>query len=136
LFGVLGLIQQDDSQNRIWKPDYSLSVQHVFIGIVAHFLINLKMCHILRYAAGLLAPASSPSWMPDLVAPESWQLIFNPPEFNEEEMFNFISQNNLLTPGWQLSRLPPPRKSDRCRGPPVGWDFSPEWIDAVLNKKP
>lgn len=72
LFGVLSLIQHDGVQSQIWKPDYSLSAQHVFIGLVARFIINLKMVHIFRYAVGLSASVFSPSWMPDWVAPESW----------------------------------------------------------------
>jgi hypothetical protein len=126
LFGILGLIQHDHSESQIWKPNYSLSAQHVFIGVVAHLIINLKMAFLLRYAAGFSAPASSPSWMPDWGAPESWQRIFKVPESSSEEIHKFVSQNVDLDFGYIIRRL---------------WlgsseHFSPEWIDTVLQKKP
>jgi hypothetical protein len=105
LFAVLGLIQHDGLQSQIWKPDYSLSAQHVYIGLFAHFIINLKILHLFRYAAGLSAPASLPSWIPDWEAPESWQHIFEIPESDTEEVTNFVSRNILPGSRHRLSRV-------------------------------
>lgn len=60
-FGVLGLV---DSKSSI-TPDYNISVQHVFTGIMAHALLNLRITEVLLRASGLAAPPSHPSWLPD-----------------------------------------------------------------------
>ncbi|KAK8000868.1 hypothetical protein PG991_013090 [Apiospora marii] len=71
IFGVLGLLQGSASGAPV--PEYSLSVQNVIIGTVAHFLLDLKRDEILRYAAGRNATASFPSWVP------AWDDIWHPP---------------------------------------------------------
>ncbi|OCK78244.1 hypothetical protein K432DRAFT_444772 [Lepidopterella palustris CBS 459.81] len=89
LFGVLGLIQNDERDLAL-QPDYSLSEQHVFIGIFAHCVVNLKACHFLFCAAGLSARASCPSWIPDWAPHESEKHSFTKPQDLTREMESFI----------------------------------------------
>jgi hypothetical protein len=126
LFAVLGLIQHDGLQSQTLKPDYSLSAQHVYIGLFAHLIINLKMHRLFRYAAGFSAPASLPSWLPDWVTPESWQRIFKPWRSDSGELAEFITRNIL--PHANHS------SEDGVRG--FCWLFSREWKDVIFHKKP
>jgi len=70
LFGILGLDQ--------WappiRPDYSISLQHAFIGMFAHCLINLKDTRVLIMASGIHGGDDYPSWIP------AWKSIAGLPE--------------------------------------------------------
>jgi hypothetical protein len=112
-------------QSQTLKPDYSLSAQHVYIGLFAHLIINLKMHRLFRYAAGFSAPASLPSWLPDWVTPESWQRIFKPWRSDSGELAEFITRNIL--PHANHS------SEDGVRG--FCWLFSREWKDIIFHKK-
>jgi hypothetical protein len=77
VFGVLGLIE--DSRFAL-RPDYSITTRHVFIGIFAHCLLNLKDTRILAHAAGIGACGDFPSWMPDwrsTLLPASFKTTFD-----------------------------------------------------------
>ncbi|KAF2809774.1 uncharacterized protein BDZ99DRAFT_388860, partial [Mytilinidion resinicola] len=60
VFGILGL---DDSAIPV-RPDYSISLEHVFIGIFAHCLINLKDTRVLSWASGIQGGNNYLSWVP------------------------------------------------------------------------
>jgi hypothetical protein len=76
VFGVMGIIS--DEYRRL-EPDYSLSVQHVFIGLFVHLLIVLNRRCLLAFASGVSGSASSvPSWVPDWTSWNRWQAVFAP----------------------------------------------------------
>ncbi|RSL87735.1 hypothetical protein CDV31_016198, partial [Fusarium ambrosium] len=75
IFGILALI--DDRQEReLFRPDYSLSFFHVYVGALAYSLLGLKRIEILCHAAGLSAPDGQPSWMIDPKIP-TWPEHFD-----------------------------------------------------------
>ncbi|KAK3347246.1 heterokaryon incompatibility protein-domain-containing protein [Lasiosphaeria hispida] len=61
VFGLLGLIQEDD---RVPIPDYSLSLGHVLAGIAAHCVLSDRSPELFCNAAGYEAHCQSPSWIP------------------------------------------------------------------------
>ncbi|PMD13488.1 hypothetical protein NA56DRAFT_585628, partial [Hyaloscypha hepaticicola] len=75
VFGVLGLDQ--------WvppiRPDYSISLQHVFIGIFAHCLINLRDTRVLSIASGIHEWDDYPSWVPAWKSPTGLPEPADPP---------------------------------------------------------
>ncbi|KAK7959618.1 uncharacterized protein PG986_004472 [Apiospora aurea] len=71
IFGVLGLLH--DSPSGPLTPRYSVSAQNVLIGTMAHFLLDLRHDHLLRYALGREAVSPFPSWLPD------WDTIWHCP---------------------------------------------------------
>jgi hypothetical protein len=64
IFGILGILGEDKILSAV-RPDYSLSYQHVYIGIFSFLLLNLRNPQLLRKAAGIFASPSYPSWWPD-----------------------------------------------------------------------
>ncbi|OCK75953.1 hypothetical protein K432DRAFT_464443, partial [Lepidopterella palustris CBS 459.81] len=60
VFGILGL---DDSAIPV-RPDCSISLEHVFIGIFAHCLINLRDTRVLSWASGIQGQYDYLSWVP------------------------------------------------------------------------
>ncbi|KAK0641411.1 heterokaryon incompatibility protein-domain-containing protein, partial [Cercophora newfieldiana] len=71
VFGILGLLQRGDEGMKEHpedysqlQPDYSLSAQQVFIGVVAHLIINCEAKAILYHAVGTSGPDKSLTWMP------------------------------------------------------------------------
>lgn len=69
LFGVLDLIEQDENELAL-QADYSLSLQHVYIGLFAHLLLCGRLWALLVHHASGPAESGSnslhrPSWMPD-----------------------------------------------------------------------
>lgn len=92
LFGILGLIRRDDKEAASWLPDYSLSAQHIFVGLLAHLIVNLKKTHLLLHASALYAAAYSPSWTPSWVSNEAWQSMFTAAGVDGNEMIGSISQ--------------------------------------------
>lgn len=83
LFGVIGVLQRIE-KDALGQPNYSLSAQHVFIGLLAHLIINLKRVDILLHASTLTAPTSGPSWAPLWRSDESWQSMFTAGNTTEE----------------------------------------------------
>jgi hypothetical protein len=80
LFGLLGLMESGAGKEQAsWVPDYSLSPQHVFIGLFAHYMMNLDdfEVFVLREAAGLEAPPRSPSWLPRWDSQQIWPNLFS-----------------------------------------------------------
>jgi hypothetical protein len=68
VFGILGLAQADDSMPAI-RPNYTISTQHVFIGMFAHCLINLRDTMVLSGASGIHGWGDYPSWVPAWKSP-------------------------------------------------------------------
>ncbi|KAJ4328615.1 hypothetical protein N0V84_000974 [Fusarium piperis] len=62
VFGILALLN-DRRERELFRPDYSLSFSHVFLGALAYSLLSLKHVEILGHAAGAAAPDGQPSWM-------------------------------------------------------------------------
>jgi hypothetical protein len=75
VFGVMGIIS--DGSQRL-EPDYSLPVQHVFVGLFAHLLIVKGMKHLLALASEVPGSVSIPSWVPDWTSWDKWQAVFEP----------------------------------------------------------
>lgn len=74
LFGLAGLLPltEDGSPSPISSADYSLSCQHVYIGLFSHLIINEGLWRILSFASGVPEneddkghSLSRPSWAPN-----------------------------------------------------------------------
>jgi hypothetical protein len=125
LFSVLDLMKQDDAMKQVLQVDYSLSAQHAFIGLFAHFIISLQLINLFLRAAGPTAPSSSPSWIPNWTSQESWQHIFTTAESVTEYIASFVSKRaGLATP-----------PSHTSFGGALSWRFSEVWKDAVYRQK-
>ncbi|KAL1606141.1 hypothetical protein SLS60_003542 [Paraconiothyrium brasiliense] len=77
LFGTRGLLDNDTEKDS-FPTNYSLSFQQFYIGIHAHWLLNVKDWSVLL-TAGILAKASNsstPSWVPDISTPDLWPMDF------------------------------------------------------------
>ncbi|RTE81732.1 hypothetical protein BHE90_003736 [Fusarium euwallaceae] len=95
IFGILALI--DDRQEReIFRPDYSLSFFHVYLGALAYSLLGLKRVEILCHAAGLSAPDGQPSWMIDSKIP-TWPARF---DFQGQAESTFKSWRRVWPEEW------------------------------------
>lgn len=92
LFGILGLIRRDNEEAASWQPDYSLTAQHIFVGLLAHLIVNLKKTHLLLHASTLYATTSSPSWTPSWESNEAWQSMFTAAGASGNEMISCINQ--------------------------------------------
>jgi len=92
LFGILGLISGNAEEVALWKPDYSLSVQHVLVGLCAYLIINLKKPHLLQHASTLSAGISSPSWTPSWISDKSWESIFAPESSGRKEHNDLVKK--------------------------------------------
>ncbi|KAK0725074.1 heterokaryon incompatibility protein-domain-containing protein [Lasiosphaeris hirsuta] len=71
VFGAHALINSSHLERSALRPDYSLSCLHVFFGVYAYSLINLKRTELLCNAAGVSAPDGYPSWTPSWRQPEA-----------------------------------------------------------------
>lgn len=69
--------------------DYSLSCQHVFIGLFAYCLFELRQTNILYHASCLqsLRIGHYPSWAPDWRSQTTWQLLFKSPKLSDDQVF-------------------------------------------------
>ncbi len=65
VFGILGLLE---NLTPVVRPAYSISSQHVLIGIATHCLINLRDIRILSIAPGIRNCGSLPSWVPNPIS--------------------------------------------------------------------
>ncbi|RYP60681.1 hypothetical protein DL769_008020 [Monosporascus sp. CRB-8-3] len=135
VFGVLGLIQ-DETQRRALQPNYSLSTQHVFIGLLAHCIINQKAIHVFLYAAGLSAPAASPSWVVDWTSYESWQRISAIPESNVLERAADFIVENIPTDGHGLYYLPPKSPPQVPRSESDSEGYTSNWFAKASQRWP
>jgi hypothetical protein len=86
LFGILGLVAMDPDCALV--PNYSLSCQHLFIGLFAYHLICCRQASLLLHAAGLLQGSSGPSWLPCLseLRVDRWHILFNNASGREEDL--------------------------------------------------
>ncbi|KAI8627243.1 heterokaryon incompatibility protein-domain-containing protein [Xylariaceae sp. FL1651] len=91
-FGILGLIHREHGGVSGWQSDYSLSVQHVFVGLLAHLVIKLQRTHLLLHACTLSALTTSPTWTPPWASDESWQSIFVTDDLDRDEMRDLVEE--------------------------------------------
>ncbi|KAI0539453.1 heterokaryon incompatibility protein-domain-containing protein [Xylaria digitata] len=96
LFGILWLMNPEDTTNLGVQANYSLSSQHVWIGFFAHCLLRLNISWVLIHAVGpRKSPQSQPiepwipSWVPDWTSRLTWQR-FHRPALSCEEMADKI----------------------------------------------
>ncbi|KAI1117734.1 heterokaryon incompatibility protein-domain-containing protein [Nemania sp. NC0429] len=85
LFGILHLMNHEDTNDQGLKVDYSISSQHVWIGFFAHCLFRLNIFWFLIYASGPRASLGNrpfepwiPSWVPDWTSPLTWERFSRP----------------------------------------------------------
>ncbi|KAL6361098.1 hypothetical protein LRP88_04560 [Fusarium phalaenopsidis] len=64
IFGVLALLD-DHRERELFRPDYSLSFFHIYLGALAYSLLGLKHLEILCHGPSRSAPYGQPSWMID-----------------------------------------------------------------------
>lgn len=121
LFGLLGILPNlsasmeeaggassgpGDSSLPLWglHADYSLSYQHVFIGLFGYCLINLRQPTILHHAWG---PGSHgdryPTWVPDWRSQQTWELLFLHPQADRRRFYQIaqtlhVSEDGQLMP--------------------------------------
>lgn len=72
LFGVLGLLNPAGNHAAL-RADYSVSQQHVYIGLFAHLLLNHHLWAVLDFSTPELdcdASPHRPSWMPNWTSRE------------------------------------------------------------------
>ncbi|KAJ4192954.1 hypothetical protein NW767_010484 [Fusarium falciforme] len=81
IFGIMALIGSSPSSGFNFQANYSLSCQHMFLGVFAHILLKLRNIDVLRNAAAMEGWDRTPSWVPNWksTAP-NW--IFKAPEVN------------------------------------------------------
>jgi hypothetical protein len=91
VFGILGLLE---NLTPIVRPDYSISSQHVLIGIAAHCLINLRDIRILSMAPGIRNCGSLPSWVPN---PISSELLARRPRLERNTTEQFTKRSHTKT---------------------------------------
>lgn len=95
--GILALLG-NHRENEFLRPDYSVSFLHVFIGVLAHSLLDQKRVEILCHALGHSAPDGQPSWIIDWNSPK-WPAHCD-----------FQNQAELAFRSWaDLLRVRPPR---------------------------
>ncbi|KAH7176176.1 phosphoribosylglycinamide synthetase [Dactylonectria macrodidyma] len=71
------------------QADYSLSCQHVFIGLFAYCLINMRQPNILYHASCLHSNVLNyPSWAPNWTSRTTWRLLFMSPKIGRQEVFS------------------------------------------------
>ncbi|CAH0043231.1 unnamed protein product [Clonostachys rhizophaga] len=104
IFGLLGIIpvsaSADHNEEALaissltdFEADYSLSCQHVFIGLFAYCLINLQQSNILYHAACLSSNRRHfPSWMPNWNSTVTWRILFCSPNLTAEDLFNELQR--------------------------------------------
>ncbi|CAH0050607.1 unnamed protein product [Clonostachys solani] len=75
--------------------DYSLSSQHVYIGLFAYCLLNLGHFNILYHASGNLSrwKAYYPTWAPDWTSRATRRALFDGPELTSEQVEAEIRDN-------------------------------------------
>ncbi|CAH0050870.1 unnamed protein product [Clonostachys solani] len=121
LFGLLGILpdlsakevggassRSGDSSLPLWglHADYSLSYQHVFIGLFGYCLINLRQPTILNHAWG---PGSHgdkyPTWVPDWRSQQTWERLFLHPQANRQRFYQITQTLNVGEDGQVMPEL-------------------------------
>lgn len=74
IFGILALLD-DHRERELFRPDYSLSFFHIYLGALAYSLLGQKRVEILCHGAGRSAPYVQPSWMIDWNTPR-WPTLY------------------------------------------------------------
>ena len=111
VFGLLGIMPQhsasqtpplSDSRSSIRSSitsqvsmgglyaDYSLSCQHVFIGLFAYCLFVMWHPGLLFHASCSRRPPHYPSWAPDWRSQTTWRLLFRMPKMSSQEVFHKV----------------------------------------------
>ncbi|KAJ4179794.1 hypothetical protein NW755_012190 [Fusarium falciforme] len=81
IFGIMALVGNNPSSGFSFQANYGISCQHMFFGVFAYALLNMRNIDVLRNAAAIDAAGQCPSWMPNWKAPgPNW--IFKAPEMN------------------------------------------------------
>lgn len=81
LFGVISLVENKEPR-QIFRPEYSLSYQSFWIGLVAHWLLAEKLFGLLRWARALGSESDDSfpcalTWVPELGDTVSWTKFLN-----------------------------------------------------------
>ena len=95
LFGLLGLLQDDDMCDI--RPDYSLSCQHVFVGLFSYLLTSFKRWGFL-YNVSRHSQSPGPSWVPDWTSASAWREIFTIPRLDQKEISSAVWASYLGRP--------------------------------------
>ncbi|RMJ02370.1 hypothetical protein CDV36_015363 [Fusarium kuroshium] len=78
------------------QADYTLSCQHIFIGLFGYCILNLQRPDILYHAPSVTPMPNYPSWVPNWTSPETWRLLFQSPKANDERILSLI--RDRITP--------------------------------------
>lgn len=94
------------------QADYSLSTQHVFVGLFAYCLLNMRQPIILHHASCLRVP-NYPSWAPDWRVSVTWNLLFKSPKFTSDQVFDEVNRiveatHNTAEESFKLYKLKEP----------------------------
>ncbi|KAK0701210.1 heterokaryon incompatibility protein-domain-containing protein [Apiosordaria backusii] len=82
IFGLTGILQ-----NIYFWADYSLSCQHVYLGLFADLMIRGKRYSLLEFGSGASHNTPSlPSWAPDWKSWDQWSIAVEPGHFNQYHM--------------------------------------------------
>lgn len=65
IFGVLTLLNNITPQSIVLLPDYTLSIQQVFIGLFIYCVLELQAVHLLHSAPDFSTSRFYPSWIPN-----------------------------------------------------------------------
>ncbi|KAI4866210.1 heterokaryon incompatibility protein-domain-containing protein [Hypoxylon rubiginosum] len=86
LFGILGLLPGNKYSSQL-RPNYSLSIQHLWIGFFAHCLLRENNPWFLFHATGVHHQSSIPSWVPQWNSMVTWDYL-PPPDPDDKYIFN------------------------------------------------
>lgn len=138
LFGLLSMMPEmsdpsiegdiSEVESAGLHADYSLSSQHVYLGLFAYCLLNLGYINILYHASGNLSrwKAYYPTWAPDWTSRATWRALFDGPELTSEqveaEIRDIIQEGVRDGQGAESDWYIKPRSSDlvslsECWGP-------------------
>lgn len=95
--GLSGLLDKDPDAPELSPEDiyadYSLSCQHVFIGLFAYCLLNMRRPQIFYHASCRRSRALGlPSWTPDWKSSTTWSIMFRTPNFRSAEVFDSVRE--------------------------------------------
>ena len=105
LFEVLSFIDQSDS-SLSHRADYSISLQDMWIGFLAHCLMNSSTNWFIHRAIGLSAARNLPSWVPDWVSTNNWNLFRLPPNLNKsvENAFDIVRKSRKIPKEYNIAK--------------------------------
>ncbi|EEU41760.1 uncharacterized protein NECHADRAFT_87806 [Fusarium vanettenii 77-13-4] len=104
LFGLLGIMPElsvlsdpptSDSHTHPLQlgglqADYTLSCQHIFIGLFGYCILNLQRPDVLYHASSASPVPGYPSWVPNWTSPETWRLLFQSPKTDDERILSLV----------------------------------------------